>query len=443
MIYQMNRHKKNYMTIAAAWLLTACTAESTAEQASQSAQAVTFGAYVATPVTRSGEEINRHSLDEDELKKPNSGFGVFAYYTDDATFEEAGEGQIQDFMYNQHVTWDSNINAWTYAPKKYWPNEKGTQSSGTDYLSFFAYAPYDANVTIDNAKDPYIKYELADSPADVTDLMWATAPANSEKAGLPHLNLTKPDVKDTVELHFKHALARLELMVVADYGNLNVRPDLAGNTRELEKADTLKALENTRITVESVKLTAKDAYKKARLNLNNTVAGRPLWTLVDGAENQADKSYAITSTMIAPSIADPGSGYASMFEEGSTVTGVPRLKPGYEASPSKCATDIINAAIQERYYYFIPKERPEQTFVLEVVYWTTVKDASLIKGDTPGYSRIKHTTSQTLKLNGRNGNPLFEGNKHFKVTLRLGLEGIQFSVASVAWNGNETITNTP
>lgn len=434
-------------------LVVACSQETLVEQASQPAQAVEFSTYVSSPITRTGDEVNRHAIDETELKKAACGFGVFAYYTDGVTFEEAGEGQIQDFMYNQHITWDATLNnntgGWTYSPKKYWPNEDGTQSEGTDYLSFFAYAPYDADISIGDEKDPYIEYQLADNPADVYDLMWATAPVEDHNSGLPNLNMTRQQVNDQVKLHFKHALARLQLMVVADYGNLNVRPDLAGDPTELEEADTLEVLKNTRITVESVTLTAKDAYKKARLNLNNTTAGRPKWTLVEGAENEADKSYTISGTttvggdevsVIAPSILDPGGSYADMFGASPVVTGVPRLIPGYETTPSQCATDLVNNAILERYYYFIPKERPQQSFEITVVYWTTVKDASLIKGDTPGYSRIKHTVSQTLKLNGRNGQPLFEGNKHFYIALVLGIEGAQFSVASVAWDGRETIT---
>ena len=430
------------------FLVVACSQEQLVERASQPAQAVEFNTYVSAPMTRSGGEVNRHAIDETELKKADCGFGVFAYYTDGVTFEEAGEGQIQDFMYNQQVTWDATLNnnagGWTYSPKKYWPNEDGTQSEGTDYLSFFAYAPYDANISIGEEKDPYVEYTLADDPADVYDLMWATAPTSESYTGkikgLPNLNMTRQQVSEKVQLHFKHALARLQLMVVADYGNLNVRPDLAGDLTKLEAADTLELLNNTRITVESATLTAKDAYKKARLNLNNTTAGRPKWTLVEGEGNEADMTYNIDGTVITPSILDPGDSYADMFGATPDVTGVPRLKPGYEMSPSLCATDLVNSEIPEHYYYFIPKERPQQIFEITVVYWTTVKDANLIKGDTPGFSRIKHTVTQTLKLNGRNGQPLFEGNKHFYVVLALGIEGVQFSVASVNWDGRETIT---
>ena len=92
------------------------------------------------------------------------GFGVFAAYTGPLKYENTTVSA--DFMYNQQVTYNT---AWEYNPVKYWPNETN------DYVSFFAYAPYepspddDGRCIIDISKntdmgDPWVNYRLSKDP---------------------------------------------------------------------------------------------------------------------------------------------------------------------------------------------------------------------------------------------------------------------------------------
>lgn len=194
-------------------------------------QAVEFGTYVGkTPVTRAG---TAGSITTTSLKTgthASSGFGVFAYYTGTAKYNDnsvytlvktdgtSGQSSKKaNFMYNQQVTWTSGKTgyigaegdyAWAYAPLKYWPNEvrNGTVddqtdagAATTDYtqggnLSFFAYAPY-VNAAISEttkgivaingettlaggnvkSQDPILSYIVAPAGNEVVDLLWGTA----------------------------------------------------------------------------------------------------------------------------------------------------------------------------------------------------------------------------------------------------------------------------
>ena len=139
------------------------------------------------------------------------GFGVFACYTGKLTYENTTVSP--DFMYNQHVTGtkDSEGNiTWSYKPVKYWPNDN------REYVSFFAYAPYenapaDNKCIIDLSKsydlgDPWLNYRLAANPWDATngqvDLLYGT----KEGTGL-WTDLQRPDTGNKLKFTFHHALA--------------------------------------------------------------------------------------------------------------------------------------------------------------------------------------------------------------------------------------------
>ncbi len=131
--------KKIFLFAAAAALLTACSSDELAsvETAQQNADGapINFSVYTPRNVTRAGAA---GALDNANIG--TVGFGVFAYYTDDETYNS--ESSKPDFMYNTQVT--KNGTKWEYNPVMYWPNEFGTgaNSTNTDYVSFFTYAPY-------------------------------------------------------------------------------------------------------------------------------------------------------------------------------------------------------------------------------------------------------------------------------------------------------------
>jgi len=230
--------KKHLFIAAAAVLaLASCTtsdeffdpAQETAQQELND-NAITFGTYLGNQVmTRAAYE---GTMNTDVLKDntKGNGFGVFAYYTGTGTYgayQKAGTSTLYtsesstvpsflspyyaNFMYNQHVTWNTTTKLWEYTPIKYWPNEfdnsdvddqekdandntawgsnNGTLKNGGN-VSFFAYAPWTevsaggaptgsptdgiTAVTANNATgDPIITYKLA-TDGEVVDLLWGT-----------------------------------------------------------------------------------------------------------------------------------------------------------------------------------------------------------------------------------------------------------------------------
>ena len=125
-----------------------------------------------------------------------SGFGVFAYYTEDVAWANT-TNPTPDFMYNQLVTY--NTDHWTYTPVKYWPNNSDHK------VSFFAYAPHNGTgITAghDNTtKQAIITYTWGTT----NDLLFDNSTTNRD--------LTKPDISATVPFTFRHAVANVEFKV--------------------------------------------------------------------------------------------------------------------------------------------------------------------------------------------------------------------------------------
>ncbi|MBQ9186283.1 MAG: hypothetical protein IJ144_00485 [Prevotella sp.] len=234
-----------------------------------------FGTYMgrATNVTRAygdgtytgGGITNIGKTGGNELSKAE--FGVFGYFTGTQNWS-AWTKAAPNFMYNQELKYDGT--KWYYEPVKYWPN--GTDAANTadnpsntatesltQYLSFYAYAPYHTLTTTeystgdtsiggdlptspavtkamttgetfgivamsknDETTDMQVKYILNNAQEDqAVDLLWGLrgqttyketdAVNNSvEKLGtLYNTDLTKQTVDEKVKFLFKHALARI------------------------------------------------------------------------------------------------------------------------------------------------------------------------------------------------------------------------------------------
>lgn len=216
----------NYLAVAASAILvlSACTSDKLEAYSGQPDtnpespdNAITFGTYTAqSGITRSGAYGPI-----DNAKLQTTGFGVFAYYTDESSYGTYQYSQSSNtaanpanFMFNQKVEWKNTtgyLSGWEYSPLKYWPNDFSTTdvddqnnnsnnnpaNGSTDggKLSFFAYAPYvdnisdtDKGIVAINDKttltggteaantisgDPIITYKLAADGKNV-DLLWGT-----------------------------------------------------------------------------------------------------------------------------------------------------------------------------------------------------------------------------------------------------------------------------
>ena len=333
--------KKNLLFVAAAsvLMLTACSSDNEVTQSATqktAPQAVAFDTYTAA-ATRAGDPGIQTTA---TLQATDKGFGVFAQHsvgngaTDGAY---ANTVSPSNFMWNQHVSYTAS--AWTYSPLKYWPNETDNDSqtpqatsTHAEKLSFFAYAPYVAEVastytgklvgptySADPAKDnsnitsggggieaviannatgndPWVRYAVATSPSASVDLLWGVAPSGGLSytnvsggtttvlAGMPLVDLIKPDKDQKIKFLFKHALARIGMTIVAAVD-------------QVAPGGTLDA--NTKIVVKSVQLDEVTATKqlkmKGALNLKNTSAFISLCE--NGISKKSEKHAPIKTTI--------------------------------------------------------------------------------------------------------------------------------------------------
>lgn len=274
--------------LTALTLLTACSADlqpAEGEAVPEVQEAIIFEPYMARPVrnanaapaaaardaaaapaaardaalcsaTRRGKSTRATALTTlESLQAEGRGFGVFAY--------DQGVGDIityckdridPNFMFNQQVTWQAPY--WHYEPAKYWPNNPGNR------LSFFAYAPYDAEINSITGSPrivlergyngPAIYYNTLVPDLDhALDLCWganATTTLEGHVLDPDHapVNYVKNGTGESVSLssrikfNFKHALSRLKFNVqifndlltdAAEHGNPANGGTIDPNTR--------------------------------------------------------------------------------------------------------------------------------------------------------------------------------------------------------------------
>jgi hypothetical protein len=304
--------KKNLFLMAAAALaFAACTSEDLSiNDEKQVAQAgnvpVAFDTYISSNTngtTRSaydGNYAGYGAYTNDELQ--GGGFGVFAsYYDGSDKYADLTTAPKYNFMYNQLVEYSGGN--WTYEPLLYWPNETSKNSTADaqtdqqtgntataphlDRVSFFAYAPYvklkgtgtsglnpvDGSIwdttekdtdddfgnvlmpAVDETKVPFIKYNVATTPAESEDLLWAVAPYGGLKYtavngdqidvayGNSFVDLVKPAVNTKIKFLFQHALAALKMSIVAAIDEVEPKgtTDLNDNTKIFVNKITIKS----------------------------------------------------------------------------------------------------------------------------------------------------------------------------------------------------------
>lgn len=252
--------KLSLLTVLAVTALFSCTNEIGNEQevVKDKGSAVSFGAY--TERSRATADITTTTALANA-----GGFGVFAYEHGTTPFSQyVTTSIIPNFMQNEHIyASDANgnevklpiasVTAWGYSPIKYWPNEEGAQ------ISFFAYAPYEANLMTQTYNPhivyngsyaaPAVQYTMPTDLSKAIDLQWAAATNKKRRDG------------DKVTFNFKHALSKVTFNVQAwvDEATDNAACDPDGN----KKLD-----ENTTIIVKYIRLVGMFA-KTGVLNLAN------------------------------------------------------------------------------------------------------------------------------------------------------------------------------
>ena len=451
--------KKVYLFAVMSAMLTACTQteelNSVVNNTPEESSAINFDVYTSR-ATRAG---TAGTITTDDLKTgthKDDGFGIFAYYTDNGTYDQYYK---PNFMYNQQVKYDGT-SKWVYEPVKYWPNEFGNaaQSDDVDHVSFFAYAPYvnvvpntgaidvtgltpaqtaqaqNYNITgmSHNATtgDPLIKYVVDWAPATSVDLLWGV----DAMTGLPFMNQVKQGLDGKLTFNLKHALSKLNIQIDAF----------------VDKTDATNVVDaKTKIWVRSI--TFEGFATKGSLNLNNTTANKPLWmdyagsnelsteafTIYDGRKD-GKEGYALndgTATNekvlgLNPVIVQPGP-YditTDATKLGATQNGV--TNSAVNLFGSGTATDPI---------FVIPtSETMKVTIVYDVETWDDNLSDYLADGVVHG-STIENKITKTI-TDGTGANLTMEAGKGYQINLHLGMTSVKVDASVTNWD-DTNITN--
>lgn len=324
--------------------------------------AIEFGTYLGRDAQTKGSVF-----DTDDMK--TQGFGVFAYYTNEAQYSVDA---TPNFMYNEKVTYAGNT--WTYAPVKYWPNE------ATDYVSFFAYAPYDESYTVPESGDPIIDFAV---PADVTEHIDLVAAENT------HINCQKQAVNDVVKFTFKHALSRVGFKVEAVMDEVN--DQVNGATPDTDNQDN-PITAGTTISVQEVEIYSY-FNNSGKLNLNGAE-----WT---------DRAYSYTSYKLTRD------NFEDVADE-VTIT----------------ATPLNN---EESYMMLIPTAASNKVKV-RVKYTVTTEDDKLTGDKSVVENNI---TSDEFDFQ-------FEQGKAYTFVLHLGLTSVKLDAEVAKWEEmGDYVVNVP
>lgn len=454
---------KKYLFLAAtAFMFAACSNnEVDAPQVTtEGPQAVDFDVYAAS-ATRAGDPGIQTTT---TLQATGKGFGVFAQYSNSTTTTDGAYDNATNptnFMWNEHVTYSSS--AWTYSPLKYWPNETtndsqttdgAATSAKTDKLSFFAYAPYVAEVastytgkivgptystdpTISDSKitangggveaiiannttgnDPWVRYAVGTMPSESVDLLWGVAPAGGLKytnvagtetkidEGMPLVDLIKPSKDQKIKFLFKHALARIGMTVVAAVDQIS-----AGG-----KIDAA-----TKIAVKEVTITETTPSKKlatvGTLNLKNTAASKALWTNYSGVFTGTVNNG--TNGELNPNIAYDTDA-TTTFAKTTPWTGVTTTE-----------TPVI---ADNKYYMVIPAGHYDTQLEVTITYYVITKDDKL----ADGYSEVENVITKKVTIPG------LTNNKAYNLKLILGLTSVKLDAEVADWEvDGSTEVNLP
>ena len=191
---------KHLLMAIATLLVAGCSQNEITEVRTGGNPAVGFDVY--TGVATRGTDVSTTTMQGTCDETHYGGFGIMGYYTGSKNWNEAKGTVTPSFKINQKVTYAADANEWTYSPTKYWPNNT------TDKVSFFAYAPYESNVSggrvgivtsqIDDTGIPSIDFTLKEATKidEMVDLVVAE-----------ELNKTAQD--EAIQFNFRHTLSKI------------------------------------------------------------------------------------------------------------------------------------------------------------------------------------------------------------------------------------------
>lgn len=428
--------------------------------------AVTFNTYVQSGNTQTRatypSEAASGSIDINRLKA--LGFGVFAQHTSNTEWTSYSQGTPFNFMWNQQVTWDGT-SAWTYSPVKYWPNDNNpadnqspaaTGSQEHSYLSFFAYAPYQAvampstgvnntaaandgiiAVSANNANisNSYIHYRTSlEKPFGIdksVDLLWT-----NQRDLYKMKDSGEGYVDGRVSLNFKHALTKLDI---------NVRAMVDNTASASSPAYSTDVDGNTRIYIDNVSITTPTYYPEGKLKITSD-NDTPVWDYSDISTSKTlfrfgsdiDLSLANVNNSkdldnvkyslryAAPNIPTNASIDDSDGDGIDDNTGLTLVETARETFNEEMEAGVIKTEQQLAANYstfmFCPSTA-ESAISVTAVYHVVTFDPNLTLNNPKFYSNVTNNITATL------GNTVkFEPNKQYKILLNLGITSVKFEV---------------
>lgn len=251
--------RKNLILTAATFAALAfvgCSHDDVLNESSSVNKPIEFGTYLGRDAQTSRASV----VTETDVQ--TSGFGVYAYYTKNIAFADYTDA-TPNFMNNQQVTYkDDN---WVYSPVKYWPNNTG------DKVSFFAYAPYDANYALND--DSTIDFTVENTVTSQTDLLWNKT---------QQVDVTKQNIAGKVRFDFAHALSRIGFTVQCAADQVDAGGNIAqGTTVTVEKVILSGEAHKYEAGAKVTEPAAGAFYQSGKLNLNSTTAA---WSNQTGAQ---------------------------------------------------------------------------------------------------------------------------------------------------------------
>lgn len=373
-------------------LMTGCSADDAVMEttASEEAVAISFSCNYDDKdayITKAGYE---GTMNTEDLH--TTGFGAMASVTAD---------KKPTLMYNQEVAFtlvgdliDPKRGYWSYAPKKYWPNN-------LEHCYISAYAPYvtlpieDPETTTGiygiSANDvaPYINYRRCEKPGKQVDLLWYY----DEPTAIPAK--TTQNEAGTLAMQMRHALARLEIKVAlatAPASGTKVLIEKITLTGKMAKTGRLHLYEQTTTTevVEEVEVT------KYYPVWSNQVFDK------NGSDEDIDHTFQIKN-------ADNDPESYGIIE--SQVRYIPELPYGWQPAGLKAydaeaedegLQNALNTGDRKGYIYLIPQETLSLTISVKYHKMTAVSDETGIKTTTVTPTTLanplKGNTTYTLKL---------------------------------------------
>lgn len=423
----MKKNLLGWLAMAAMLVGTGCSTDEVVNDFSQE-NAIQFGTYVGRNAVSRATVI-------DNIKLATDGFGVFAYYTDNADFVSEGEGASSpNFMYNQLVKVEDDETEYSYTPIKYWPNES------TDKLSFFAYAPYsdgsdDENFTFNtNTGLPTIQFTVNGTVKEQEDLLWAA----------PHLNLVKNTtpgvgVNDKVKFEFKHALSRIgfEVQTMIDKKNGDdVSDDDTTNDEDYETKTEGEG--NVSDNGENLAAETTVVVKKVELSGKFITNGTLAWSQVENSYTAAITGTSSTSDVTYTLEAAQQENGATNFKNATKSHSIGAI----ENSKVTVYGQFVNQTEaqlndDDSYIMIIPKEfKDDDKLTIKVYYDVITTDANL----TSGYSQVSNEISTSFS------GVKFDAGKAYKFSLHLGLTSVKLEAEVADWdeeNGKDWAVNLP